>query len=167
MRLFDFILLRICVLVKGKYLRFRVIVALTDSEASNMSDLYKRLYDLCEKRGISGYRMCKDIGIQPSIMTDLKMGRRSSVKAETANKMATYFGVTVGYLLGDTDEKETPPVEQNGGLEDELFAFYGEVKPLFDERDIEDLKIFIKAKADYKRKMLDDKSRKDKTEPDR
>ena len=34
-----------------------------------MGDLYKRLAMLCEERGISGYRMCKDVGIQPSIMT--------------------------------------------------------------------------------------------------
>lgn len=69
-----------------------------------MSNLYNRLQELCEKKGISGYRMCKDVGIQPSIMTDLKMGRRSSMKAETAQKVADYFGVTVGYLLGHQDK---------------------------------------------------------------
>ena len=65
-----------------------------------MSNLYKSLSALCEKHGITAYRMCKDVGIQPSIMTDLKMGRRSTVKAETAQKLADYFGVTVDYLLG-------------------------------------------------------------------
>ncbi len=69
-----------------------------------MSNLYNRLQELCERKGISGYRMCKDVGIQPSIMTDLKMGRRSSMKAETAQKVAEYFGVTVGYLLGHQDK---------------------------------------------------------------
>ena len=87
-----------------------------------MGDLYKRLASLCEERGISGYKMCKDIGIQPSIMTDLKMGRRSSVKAETADRMANYFGVSVGYLLGTTDEKEKPLV--NG---DEVLTEYLEI----------------------------------------
>ena len=38
------------------------------------------------------------------------MGRRSGLKAETANKIAEYFGVTVGYLLGETEEKEKAPV---------------------------------------------------------
>ena len=61
-----------------------------------MSNLYNRLQELCEEKGVSGYRMCKDVGIQPSIMTDLKMGRRASMKVETAQKVADYFGVTVG-----------------------------------------------------------------------
>lgn len=49
-----------------------------------MSNLYNRLQELCDEKGVSGYRMCKDVGIQPSIMTDLKMGRRASMKVETA-----------------------------------------------------------------------------------
>lgn len=71
-----------------------------------MSELYNVLVGLCEERGITGYRMCKDVGIQPSIMTDLKMGRRSGLKADTAQKIADYFGVSVGYLLGTEQEKK-------------------------------------------------------------
>ncbi|MCI9405404.1 MAG: helix-turn-helix transcriptional regulator [Oscillospiraceae bacterium] len=65
-----------------------------------MSNLYITLTGLCEKRRITLYRMCRDTGIQPSVMTDLKMGRRRTVKAETAAKLADYFGVTVHDLLG-------------------------------------------------------------------
>lgn len=78
-----------------------------------MSNLYNVLSDLCTERGISGYRMCKDVGIQPSIMTDLKMGRRGGVNAETANKLAGYFSVTVGYLLG-IDAGKSPTVSDEG-----------------------------------------------------
>jgi len=70
-----------------------------------MSNLYDVLSTLCEEKGISGYRMCKDVGIRPSVMTDLKMGRRSGMRADTAQKIADYFGVTVGYLLGEEQEK--------------------------------------------------------------
>lgn len=52
--------------------------------------------------------MCKDIGIQPSILTDLKMGRQNGLSAKNADKMAAYFAVSVGYLLG-TDTKKRPP----------------------------------------------------------
>ena len=38
-------------------------------------------------------------------MTDLKMGRKKGVSAETAQKIADYFGVSVGYLLGKETEK--------------------------------------------------------------
>lgn len=91
-----------------------------------MSNLYNRLQELCEEKGVSGYRMCKDVGIQPSIMTDLKMGRRSSMKAETAQKVADYFGVTVGYLLGDETKKApTPEGERNISDDDIKFALFG------------------------------------------
>ena len=69
-----------------------------------MSILYERLLTLCKDRGISGYRMSKDNGIALSLMTDLKMGRKKGISAEVANKLASYFGVTVGYLLGTEPE---------------------------------------------------------------
>lgn len=72
-----------------------------------MSNLYNVIAQLCETKGISGYRLCKEIGIQPSILTDLKVGRRNGVTAITAQKIASYFGVSVGYLLGE-EEKEKP-----------------------------------------------------------
>lgn len=65
-----------------------------------MSKLYKNIIGLCESRGISGYRMCKEIGIQPSILTDLKMGRKEGLSSKNADKIARFFGVPVGYLLG-------------------------------------------------------------------
>lgn len=79
-----------------------------------MGNLYKTISELCEKRGITGYRLCKDIGIQPSTMTDLKSGRKKGLSAEVADKIANYFGVTVGYLLG-TEDKEKP-AEAHSGL---------------------------------------------------
>ena len=126
-------LLRNRVIVKRKLLRKRIICVLTKCEVRKVSDLYKRLSELCEERGISGYKMCKDIGIQPSIMTDLKMGRRSSVKAETADKMANYFGVSVGYLLGKTDQKEKPLVNGDEELTEylEILKTRPEMRMLF------------------------------------
>lgn len=65
-----------------------------------MSNLYSNIMELCEKQGISGYRMCKDAGIQPSILTDLKMGRQKGLSAVNAEKVASYFGISVRDLLG-------------------------------------------------------------------
>lgn len=91
-----------------------------------MSNLYNRLQELCDEKGVSGYRMCKDVGIQPSIMTDLKMGRRASMKVETAQKVADYFGVTVGYLLGEGKEKApTQEGEREVSDDDIKFALWG------------------------------------------
>ena len=78
-----------------------------------MVTLYERLISLCEERGIKGGRMCVELGISKSLMTDLKSGRKKGVNADTAQKIASYFGVSVGYLLGE-EEKEEKPIEDDG-----------------------------------------------------
>lgn len=82
-----------------------------------MVTLYERLSELCEEKGIKGGRMCTELGFSKSLMTDLKSGRKKSVNAETAQKIASYFGVSVGYLLGEEEKEEKPTVE-----DDELSA---------------------------------------------
>ena len=81
-----------------------------------MATLYERLALLCKKRGITGWRMCNEVGISKSLMTDLKSGRKKSVNAETAQKIAAYFNVSVGYLLGEEEkeEKKEQPTEYDG-----------------------------------------------------
>lgn len=56
-----------------------------------MSDLYNRIMSLCDNAGISGYRLCKDAGIQPSVLTDLKMGRQLGLSAKNADKDSVIF----------------------------------------------------------------------------
>ena len=70
-----------------------------------MGTLYENIMALCESRGIKGGKMCTDLGISKGLLTDLKMGRRSGISATTAQKIASYFDVTVGFLLGEENEK--------------------------------------------------------------
>jgi transcriptional regulator with XRE-family HTH domain len=81
-----------------------------------MATLYDNIVALCESRGIKGGKMCTDIGISKGLLTDLKMGRRTGVSAVTAQKIAAYFGVSVGYLLGEEvkDAKKEQPIEYDG-----------------------------------------------------
>ena len=79
-----------------------------------MVTLHERLAQLCKDKGIEGGRMCTELGISKSLMTDLKSGRKKGVNAETAQKLATYFGVSVGYLLGEEGEKKEQPTEYDG-----------------------------------------------------
>ena len=58
--------------------------------------------------------MCTDTGISKGLLTDLKMGRRTGVSAVTAQKIASYFDVSVGYLLGEEDIKKEQPTEIDG-----------------------------------------------------
>lgn len=73
-----------------------------------MATLYENIMSLCESRGIKGGKMCTDVGISKGLLTDLKMGRRTGVSAVTAQKIAAYFNVSVGYLLGEEGKKESP-----------------------------------------------------------
>lgn len=72
-----------------------------------MGNLYETISSLCESKGIKGAKLCNDIGISKGLLTDLKMGRRTGVSAVTAQKIATYFGVSVGYLLGEEEFLQT------------------------------------------------------------
>lgn len=76
-----------------------------------MVTLYERLSSLCEEKGIKGGRMCTELGFSKSLMTDLKNGRKKSVNAETAQKIASYFDVSVGYLLGEEEKRQSTKSE--------------------------------------------------------
>ncbi len=90
-----------------------------------MDNLYESIESLCAQRGIRPGRLCNDLGISRGLITDLKMGRKKSVNAETAQKIAAYFGISVGQLLR----------QEEGGdiLEQADIAFYGDFKELNDE----------------------------------
>lgn len=88
-----------------------------------MSELYETIEALCQQKNIRPGSLCAQLGISRSLMTDLKMGRKKSVSAETAQKIAGFFGVSVGYLLGEKDE-----------LEDVDIAFYGQYRELTEEQ---------------------------------
>ena len=69
-----------------------------------MNTLYNQISALCTQHNISGAKLCADIGISRGILSDLKTGRKKTLNAETAYKIAKYFGVSVGYLLGYEDK---------------------------------------------------------------
>jgi transcriptional regulator with XRE-family HTH domain len=81
---------------------------------SELGTLYENIIALCNEKGIKGGKMCTDIGMSKGILTDLKMGRQSGVSATTAQKIASYFGVSVGYLLGEEEKKKTATDNGNG-----------------------------------------------------
>ena len=119
-----------------------------------MANLYESILSLCERDGIRPGRLCDELGISRGLMTDLKMGRKKGVNAETAQKIASFFGVSVGYLLG---------IEGSGAVNDSNavnldqvdVAFYGDFKELSEEdketvRDM--VRIMRERRADKQRK---------------
>lgn len=90
-----------------------------------MANLYETIQTLCQQKDIRPGRMCADLHISRGLMTDLKMGRKKTVSADTAQKIAAYFGVSVGYLLGQGEMDVLDQVD---------VAFYGEFKELTEEQ---------------------------------
>lgn len=102
-----------------------------------MDSLYDSILSLCNRNGIRPGRLCDELGLSRGLITDLKMGRKKSVSAETAQKIAAYFGVSVGYLLG-----------QEGALPADILdqvdvAFYGDFKEL-DEEEKETIRDMVR-----------------------
>lgn len=90
-----------------------------------MGNLYETIQNLCDRAGIRPGRLCSELGLSRGLMTDLKMGRKKSLSAQTAQRIAGYFGVSVGYLLGQEDADI---------LDEADVAFYGEYQELTDEQ---------------------------------
>ncbi len=90
-----------------------------------MNTLYENIEKLCRERNIRPGYLCSTLGLSRGLLTDLKMGRKKSISAQTAQKIAAYFGVSVGYLLGQGEAGREPDL-----LDQVDVAFYGEFKEL-------------------------------------
>ena len=91
-----------------------------------MCTLYERISLLCQNKGVSKSRMCLDLGLSKSTMSDMKAGRTKGIATITAQKIASYFGVSVGYLLGEETEKAPADDGKRSVSDDEIkFALFG------------------------------------------
>lgn len=117
-----------------------------------MWTLYESILSLCQENGIKGGKMCVDLGLSKSLMTDLKSGRKKGITAETAKKIADYFSVSVDRVLNGPETKKAPTQEgeRKIGFDDFTYAFYEESKDLPDEKKkmLLDMARFMKADID-------------------
>lgn len=72
-----------------------------------MDDLYRRIETLCKERNISITTMCRDSGVSRAPLSDLKMGRSKTLSSATLAKIASYFDVSIDYLLGNESESRS------------------------------------------------------------
>lgn len=94
-----------------------------------MCALYERIQFLCKSKGVSASKMCLDLGLSKSTMSDMKSGRKNGVSIATAQKIASYFGISVDELYGNETKKD--PTAQGGEAvknpSDELELTEGEI----------------------------------------
>ena len=76
-----------------------------------MCTLYENIKSLCEENGVTGGKMCVDLGISKSLMTSLKSGRTQNISVDNARKIAEYFNVSVSRVLGTDQNKKSPAPE--------------------------------------------------------
>lgn len=112
-----------------------------------MSELYKKIQNLCDNRGVNVTQMCKATSVSRGSLTDLKSGRIQSLSTESLSKIATYFGVTIEELLnGNSESKSTvstsPAIENDNTLDRNYFSLAKEMQD--EEIDPDDIRNIIK-----------------------
>ena len=84
---------------------------------------YDNFLSLCKSQNIFPIEVRRALGISQSTMASWK-SRGLTPKYETLSKIADYFGVSVDYLLGNTEQKEKPLVNED----EELTEYLDELK---------------------------------------
>jgi len=79
---------------------------------------WDRYYSLCQEKGKSPNKVAGELGFSTSTATQWKRGAIPEEKNQ--QKVAAYFGVSVPYLLGYTDDRNppAPPGMENAPSED-------------------------------------------------
>ena len=99
-----------------------------------------RLKELRKEKKLTQEELAGEIGVSKITILRWENGERQ-IKPDKAQALADYFGVSVGYLLGYSDDRqETKSVNK---LEDVYVEFLGNIDSISDI-DLEDLKVFSK-----------------------
>ena len=64
-----------------------------------MSNLYNRIMEKANEKGLSAYALCQEAGVTRSRMSDLKSGKVKSLSTETLRRLALVLNTTVEELL--------------------------------------------------------------------
>lgn len=64
-----------------------------------MGNLFNKILLLCDEKGVTPSRMCLDIGLSKSLITEIKSGRTKQLSASTATKISDHFDIPTDFLL--------------------------------------------------------------------
>lgn len=108
---------------------------------------YEVFTKLCREAGLSTYKVCTDVGLNRSAVTKWKAG--AVPNGATAAKLADFFGVSVGFLLGT---EESAPAHQITD-EDLKFALFGGEGEITDEMfdEVKRFAAFVKQREQEKK----------------
>lgn len=105
-----------------------------------MSEMYKRIQELCKEKGTNVTKMCKELKITRSCLSELSQGRTESLSVGNTNKIAKYFGVSAEYLAtGETlAEEDIKFALFNGsqGITDEMYEEVKQFAQMVKQREL-------------------------------
>ena len=89
---------------------------------------YDRIFEIMKERELTDYRVSKDTGISQASLADWRKGR-SKPKIDKLQKLSEYFGVSISYLTGESNEIDNTQQMQvpNGYYIDKETAEYAEM----------------------------------------
>lgn len=125
--------------------------------------MYQRFLDLLKENDISAYKVGKDNNISQTTLSSWKKGI-SQPKVDKLQKIADYFGVSLEWLLGKTDDRHgtdpnkavSPLIKENyTAHEKNLIDMYRELpadfKQLIDSNIKAYYKMTVQSKLDEKK----------------
>lgn len=124
-----------------------------------MEGLYNRIEMLCSDRGINITQMCKESGVPRSTLSDFKANRIKSIATDKLAKIASFFEVSVDYLLTGEEQKEKAPAKaeaEEDPLSQVSFALFGE-HDVLDEELLDDVRAYARFKLEQQRKAEEGK----------
>ena len=89
---------------------------------------YDRIFEIMKEKELTAYRVSKDTGISQASLADWRKGR-SKPKIDKFQKLSEYFGVSIQYLTGESDQIDDTQQMQapNGYYVDKETAEYAEM----------------------------------------
>ncbi len=83
-------------------------------------NFYERVDALCSEKGISADRLCKELGLSNATATKWRKG--AEPRNSTKKAIADYFGVSLEYISGESEEKA--PTTSRSECERELMEVF-------------------------------------------
>lgn len=125
-----------------------------------MDERYQRFVELCEKKGVTAYKVAKETGITTATLSNWKNGRYMP-KADKLQKIADFFGVSLEYLITGEDTGAEEIVIPADVVASEIAAIIHDnpvlIEMIYDFRDISEpwekrLKGYYDALSNYERR---------------
>lgn len=85
------------------------------------NDMYSRYKNLILEKGYTSYFIAKNTGISQAVFSDWKKGY-SVPKLDKIQKIAELLGVTVDYLIGNSNERALKPQKKEGMVQMPLYT---------------------------------------------